>query len=394
MNIDYVEELFRSVDPGLTESASINRAHEDEIWGSIAISRRPGKRIRTRRFEMAGALVASVTAVAIVLTSLGSAPTNAVGATLKAAAVADSNAASLPTLSAGEYYYQESEISLTCEVSSPLMPAGEAPLTYIADGTMQSWTTTQGTGEVVITPSSVNGGGSHFATPNDEARWVALGKPFIPCALVNSMNQLSGNSANLNNEGSLGGYSSSVSGYGGFGLSLALASRTNFLSATTNVNNLPASPAAISSLLANGQIGTDGSESTTPQVCPILDGSNGAAAGCTPSEQLDIIEQLIQLPDASAKLGAVLYQVLAELPGAELVSPDASLNGAGEAIVEVPQGSNESFEVALNPMSGALVSCSELLTQNGTTTSEGSVRYGTVQVVQGEGSNPSSTSNS
>ena len=394
MNIDYVEELFRSVDPGLTESASINRTHEDEIWGSIAISRRPGKRIRTRRFEIAGALVASVTAVAIVLTSLGSAPTNAVGATLKAAAVADSNAASLPTLSAGEYYYQESEISLTCEVSSPLMPAGEAPLTYIAYGTMQSWTTTQGTGEVVITPSSVDGGGSHFATPNDEARWVALGKPFIPCALVSSTNQLSGNSANLNNEGSLGGYSSSVSGYGGFGLSLALASRTNLLSATTNVNNLPASPAAISNLLANGQIGTDGSETTTPQVCPILDGSNGAAEGCTPSEQLDIIEQLIQLPDASAKLGAVLYQVLAELPGAELVSPVASLNGAGEAIVQVPQGTDESFEAALNPMSGALVSCAELLTQNGTTTSEGSVSYGTVQVVQGEGSTQSSTSNS
>jgi hypothetical protein len=274
------------------------------------------------------------------------------------------------------------------------MPAGEAPLTYIAYGTMQSWTTTQGTGEVVITPSSVDGGGSHFATPNDEARWVALGKPFIPCALVSSTNQLSGNSANLNNEGSLGGYSSSVSGYGGFGLSLALASRTNLLSATTNVNNLPASPAAISNLLANGQIGTDGSETTTPQVCPILDGSNGAAEGCTPSEQLDIIEQLIQLPDASAKLGAVLYQVLAELPGAELLSPVASLNGAGEAIVQVPQGTDESFEAALNPMSGALVSCAELLTQNGTTTSEGSVSYGTVQVVQGEGSTQSSTSNS
>ena len=136
---------------------------------------------------------------------------------------------------------------------------------------------TQGTGEVVITPSSVDGGGSHFATPNDEARWVALGKPFIPCALVSSTNQLSGNSANLNNEGSLGGYSSSVSGYGGFGLSLALASRTNLLSATTNVNNLPASPAAISNLLANGQIGTDGSETASAQVCPIHDGSNGAA---------------------------------------------------------------------------------------------------------------------
>ena len=78
----------------------------------------------------------------------------------------------------------------------------------------------------------------------------------------------------------------------------------------------------------------------------------------------------------------------------ELLSPVASLNGAGEAIVQVPQGTDESFEAALNPMSGALVSCAELLTQNGTTTSEGSVSYGTVQVVQGEGSTQSSTSNS
>jgi len=68
---------------------------------------------------------------------------------------------------------------------------------------MQSWTTTQGTGEVVITPSSVDGGGSHFATPMmKRVGWRS--QTFIPCALVSSTNQLSGNSANLNNEGSLG----------------------------------------------------------------------------------------------------------------------------------------------------------------------------------------------
>jgi hypothetical protein len=89
-----------------------------------------------------------------------------------------------------------------------------------------------------------------------------------------------------------------------------------------------------------------------------------------------------------------LYQVLAELPGATLLGPVVTPNGSAGTAVSVPQSNDEAFELVLDPTTGALVSCSELLTQNGTTTSIASVSYGSVQVVDGSGTTPASTSNS
>ncbi|HEY1762743.1 MAG TPA: hypothetical protein VGG17_09140 [Acidimicrobiales bacterium] len=393
MTADYIENVLRSIDPASSDTDEAIRAHESEVWQSVSHSLEDVKPRRTHRYEIVGATGATVTAAAVLIVALVGTPTSAVAAALKAAATADASAAILPPLVAGQYYYQESQVSLTCAISSPNMPSGEAPLTYVSDGTMKSWTTASGIGEVMMTPSQVDVGGSHFATPKDEARWVALGEPFIPCALANSSNDLAGNPANANNGGAFGGYTSSMSGYGGFGLSLAFASDTTLLKSTTSVNNLPSNAAGLSALLANGEINTDGSLSATPQVCPNRTGAPSTSLGCTPNEQLDVLEQLIQLPDASAKLGSVLYQVLANLPGAQLVGPVIS-DGATDTAIEVPQSSNETFEVVLNPTSGALVSCSELVTQNGTTTSVGSVRYGPVQIAQGEGSTPATPGNS
>jgi hypothetical protein len=240
----------------------------------------------------------------------------------------------------------------------------------------------------VITPSAIGAGGSHFATPADEARWIALGKPFIPCALSDSSNRLGGNPANANHQSAYGGFAATVSGYSGFGLSLASASQTSLLNATTSINNLPQSAAAISTLLTNGQIGADGSLSPSPQVCPVLDGSGSAALGCTPSEQLSILVQLLQLPDASAKLGSVLYQVLENLPGAKLVGSVTTADGSAGTAVLVPSGANMAFQVVIDPTSGALLSCSELLTSNGVTSTIGLISYGPVQIAQGQGVAP------
>lgn len=394
MTTDYLEDLLRSLDPGFNDPAQANLTHEDEVWLIVTRSLEEARpRRRVHRYELVGSVGTAVTATAVLIATLGGTTTSALAATLHAAASADSHAARLPRLAAGKFYYQDSQVSLTCNVTSPSMPAGDAPITYIANGTMQSWTTVGGAGKVVLTPSRINGNGSHFATAEDEARWVAAGEPFIPCALINQSNQLGGNPANADHDGSLGGYSSTVSGYGGFGLSLAMTSETTLLSSATSINDLPSSPAAISSLLANGQINPNGSVSVSPQACPIQDESTSASVGCTPSEQLEVMEQLIQLPDASAKLGSALYQVLANLPGATLLGP-VTTEGVAGAAVSVPQGDNEAFEVVLNSTTGALISCSELLTQNGVTSSIATVTYGSVQVVDGSGSTPASASNS
>ena len=404
MTIDYIEELLRVLDPATSGTLEETQSREDEIWQAIVASLdenallrpRHVSRVRhTRRFWGVGALSASVVTAATLLVAVGGVPTSAVAATMKAAAKADAHAAMLPTLSAGQYYYQESQVSLVCKFAGTNTPAGEPSLTYIANGTMQSWTATDGSGRVVITPSVIGGDGSHFATPTDEARWVALGKPFIPCALGNASNQIVGNPANADTTSPLGGYATTISGYGGFGISLASGSQTSLMSASTSINNLPQSATAISMLLANGQINTDGSLSSSPQTCPVIEGAGGSGTGCTPDEQLAILEQLLQLPDASAKLGSVLYQVVAGLPGATLAGTVAVGNGAlGNVIQVAAGGGDQTFEVVLNSHTGSLISCSELVTSNGVTSSVGSISYGAVQVVQGQGATPTTANNS
>lgn len=400
MTTDYIEELLRAIDPAGSEMANATQSHRDEIWQSIVASLtadapQPVRRVRhARRSWSIGVLGTSVAVAATLLVTLGSVPTSAVAATLKAAAAADTNAAAFPTLSAGQYYYQESQVSLVCQFAGTNMAPGESLLTYIANGTMQSWTAADGSGRVVITPAAVGADGSHFATSADEARWIALGKPFIPCALYDSSNQLDGNPANANRQSVYGGYAATVNGYDSFGISLASASQTSLLNATAGINNLPQSAAAISTLLADGQINTDGSLNSSPQACPVLDASSSSAPGCTPREQLAVLEQLLQLPDASAKMGSALYQVLASLPGATLVGPVTTADGVAGTAVSVPSGTNTAFQVVLDPTSGAVLSCSELLTLNGVTSSVGSISYGPVQVVQGQIAAPALTNHS
>jgi hypothetical protein len=104
------------------------------------------------------------------------------------------------------------------------------------------------------------------------------------------------------------GYAASVSGYSGFGFILGAAqqatpvdvngvlvslvlggSQSPALSAGINVTILPSDVAKIESMLANGEINTDGSVSSSPQVCTLHAAPN-AAPGCNTDQQLALIE--------------------------------------------------------------------------------------------------------
>lgn len=394
MTTDYLEEVLRALNPTIYGTPVETQAYEDRIWQNIVTALREPSSPRIRRVRRArrywglGAFSATVATVVSLLIALGGTPISAAAATLKAAAKSDAHAAALPPLLAGQYYYQSSQVSLVCQFSGTDAPANEPPLTYIANGTLQSWTTSDGTGKVVITPSAIDGDGSHFASAADEARWIALGKPFIPCALGDASNPLTGNPSNSDTTSTQGGYSTSLSGYVGFGFFLSSSSQTSLLSASTSINNLPQSASAIATLLANGQINLDGSLNPSPQTCPLVNSLGDAPIGCTASEQLGILEPLLSLPDASAKLGAVLYQVIAGLPGATLAGDVSTGNSVTGSVVKVPGGSGETFEVVLNQQTGALISCSEYVTSNGATSQVASISYGTLQVANGEGSLP------
>jgi len=401
-----LDDLLRSLDPLTEELDQSNELRRGEVWAAVVAEPAPVPvRTRVRRHRLIGAssLVTVAAAVALVIGLLpGTAPLSAAAAALQHAALADASSATLPSLASGQYYYQQSTVSMVCQFASPLMGQNAKNLTYVSDGTMQSWTSGSGAGQVTITPSTAGANGSHFATVQDEERWVALGKPFNPCAVMNSSNALNNNPANdnpQNAEGTAGGYAVSLLLYSGFGFNMGWSTQTTQLAAGTSVNNLPDNVSQIESMLANGEINFDGSVSPSPQVCP--SGSGQGTVGCSTFEQLQVIEHLLQLPDASAKFGSVLYQVLAQMPGATLVGSVTDPSGRVGKGVVIPIDQNEKLEVILDSATGALLSCTALVADStgaplAMPSASGyspvaQVTFGPISVVQGVGTTSSSS---
>lgn len=413
-----LEDLLRSLDPLTEELDQKNELRRDALWATVLAEQAPTParpRVQRRRLIGVGSLAAVGAAAALVFGLLpGTAPLSAAAATLHQAALVDASAATLPPLAAGQYYYQQAQMSMVCQFAKAGGSSDNSWITYVSKGTMQSWTSPTSTGRIVITPTPVNEGGSHFATPADEARWIAEGKPFVPCALMNSTNALIGNPANANPGGSKGGFAASVSGYSGLGfvlgvaqqatpvyvngapLSLVLSGSQNpSLSSGTNVTVLPSDVAKIESMLANGEINTDGSVSSSPQVCP-LDAAPNAVPGCNTDQQLALIEQLLQLPTASAKFGSVLYNILAQMPGATVTTNTTDSFGNIGSTVTVPVGGSlatatSEIQFVLDPTTGALLSSTALsrVAPGGATYSpEAAISYGTISVVQSIGAHP------
>jgi hypothetical protein len=166
------------------------------------------------------------------------------------------------------------------------------------------------------------------------------------------------------------------------------------------VTNLPSDVAQIAAMLANGEISTDGSTSSTPQVCPV-DAVANAAPGCDTNQQLSLIEQLLQLPEASAKFGSVLYDILAQMPGATVTANTTDSFGNTGSTVTVPVGGSAAavseLQVVLDPNSGALLSSTALdrVATDGTISAtfspEAAISYGPVSVVQSTGALPNAT---
>lgn len=422
MTIDNnLESLIKAIDPLSDGLQNQNATRADAIWSNVLASTQPTRHKRRRlSYIGAGSFATLATTIAVLVGTLpGTAPLSAAAATLHKAALADASSATLPTLAVGQYYYQEAQVSMVCQFAKAAGSSNNNWITYVSKGTMQSWTSPSSAGQIVITPTPVNQGGSHFATPADESRWVAEGKPFVPCALLNSSNTMVGNPANANSQSSAGGFAASVSGYSGFGFVLGIAqqatpvyvngipvslilngNQSTALNAGTNVTNLPSDVAQIAAMLANGEISTDGSTSSTPQVCPV-DAVANAAPGCDTNQQLSLIEQLLQLPEASAKFGSVLYDILAQMPGATVTANTTDSFGNTGSTVTVPVGGSAAavseLQVVLDPNSGALLSSTALdrVATDGTISAtfspEAAISYGPVSVVQSTGALPNAT---
>jgi hypothetical protein len=400
-----LEDLLRSLDP-LTRELELEYAtHSDAVWATVQSHALPVKRnARRRRWIGASSLATVGAATALIIGLLpGTSPLSAAAATLHRAARADAAATALPTLASGQYYYQQAHIAITCVYTTTSTSGAGDSMTYVSEGTMQNWTSANGVVETTVTPTTMDEGGSHFASSVDQSAWIVAGRPFIACPLAQQSAADGTGQGTTTIELDDWGFVkrfwklSIVSNLHGGELPFDF-----FNGLSGGLVQLPASVSQIAALLANGQITQWGLVSDTPQVCPTTSEPPTSATtptGCDANQQLAIIEQLLQFPDAAQKLGSVLYDIAAQTPGAQ-VTPNATDSfGVTGSLLTVPlispagSGTNSVLEILLDPTSGALLSTTVVSpsssTSNGVST--GAIGYGSVDVVNGIGVVPSTT---
>ena len=340
------------------------------------------RRIVRPLYAVGGSLVAGVAVLAFILVG-GPSPTNSSAATLLTAAALNASSANLPALGPGDFYYESSTVQMFCGFSGASTPVEPNPpgILYVTTGVRKSWTS-ESSGKVVLIANPTGVGGSNFASPADKAQWIAEGKPENPC---NPADPISANP------------SGGVSYFGGFGF-MFQANSSQQSEAGQSMNQLPANTSTLGQMLAEGEINANGTTSLTPQVCPwvmYVPGTGvqpsqptaGLATGCSTTQQSRLIVALLQLPDASAKLGSTLYTLLAQMPQSTLAGT-TNVEGVEGSVVNLPLGANETLSVVLDATTGRLLQCS--VTFLNQTNSSGKVipmvdviTYGRIAVVHG-----------
>jgi hypothetical protein len=305
---------------------------------------------RSRRMILGGVAGVAAAAVLIVAAVLPNAPIgrspSAAAAVLNQAAAAAATQPPLPALGAGQYYYQANIELQGCTMQ---LPDGSA-VNYLAPDTHKNWVASDGTGSVQLVPDP----GGRWQTPKDEARWQAAGSPRNDCNPSTGMLPLSSDAAIL---------------------------------------ALPTDPKVLESLIAQGRIDDIGQVLPPQGSCVPSQTAPGAATGtdsCTTARQFDLVNNLLTSPVAVNKLGAVLYQILSQLPGVELIGTRTDSLGRTGTAVEDPSSGDV---IVLDPSTGTLLETQSLAREvnpDGVTpgTVVGSVTFGPVSVVNGLGTLP------
>jgi len=303
-----LESLLRQSDPATRadlpdfESVVGHRVH-DEIMSRTFD--REGSRVRLWNRGRLRVSVAAIFAVAGVITLIATLVPGTNGSSQSAAAAVlnhlASQAAQEPTtLGAGQYYYTEVQQPTT--ISEETLPSGAVLSSYVL-GTVQTWVAADGSGRQVTTTDPT----PRFFTSGDQALWIAAGKPPIPIP----PNQLS-----------------STQDFGP-----GSASEVNGPVPLYDVSGLPTDPSALATVLSNENPGRT-SLGMLPAGISALD--SGTLFTRTVA--------LLQGPDvgATSALRMALYQVLATVPGMQLLgttTDPAGQSGLGFRLVErMPAG--------------------------------------------------------
>jgi hypothetical protein len=313
------------------------------------------RRSAHRRRSIVAALAVVVAAVTVVSVAvgIGGSPSNAAAAmVLKKAARELILGPRLPSLAAGQAYYELDTNFGACNwiVDAPGTHNG-IELLYQGTYTTETWVAVDGSAEMRTTPLP----GGHWATRYDETTWRSAGSPTPvgPC------------------------FAPAVSRYRAF----------TPTSSQPGMSDLPPDPQVLGALIAAGRVSIAGA--IAPQGHPI-----------SVSAQFDVVNNLMGTasPGQRQELVAVLYDVMANLPGVQLLGHRVDdLGRQGIAIVTPAAGNVETLYV-IDPQSGQLLDVEYVLTSvsaalaamSGLSVGDmsGDVAYGSVQVVNGIGHLP------
>jgi len=324
---------------------------------------------RPRVFGLAAASVAAVSMIPLAFTVLNPTTSSAVTFLNHAIAVTNSQPP-IPTLGAGQYYYESVHSSGIAACRVVTLPDGSTGLyagttigqpflVYVVSWDQESWTTENGSGGV----RDVNGTG-HFINSAQQSQWVADGSP--------SLNNCAG------------------------------PLTTSTISPTTTAPEdgsgilaLPTSPSALGSLIAQGRVNPYGVVSPSNVMCPTT--ARGGAptpdanGQCSTTEQFDIASALLQQTEGPQLLGPALFHILAKLPGVSDVGSVTDAEGRVGVGIEYT-GAGHSTVFVIDPTSGQLLEEQSLASNStlatggisaGTVTS--TITFGTLSVVNGLG---------
>jgi hypothetical protein len=329
---------------------------------------------RPRVFGLAAAAIAVVAMIPIAFTILS--PTTSSAVTFLNHAIAVTNTQPpIPSLVAGQYYYEsvhETGISACRVVTLPNgsrelyagTTNGQPFLVYVESWDQERWTTANGSGGVRDT----NGTG-HFINSAQQSQWVADGSPSL------------GNCA--------GPLTTST-----------LSPTTTSPRDGTGLLALPTSPSALGSLIAQGRVNPYGVVSPTNVMCPTT--ARGGAPSpdanghCSTAEQFDIASALLQQAEGPQLVGPALFQILAQLPGVSDVGSVTDAEGRVGVGIEYTDADHSTMFV-IDPTSGQLLEEQSLASNSAFATGgisagdvTSTITFGTLSVVNRLGDTPSS----
>jgi hypothetical protein len=325
-----LDTLIREADPsrGFPHADVLSAEAEQtfhsivEAPGSTRISMRTVQRKRGRIYVVV-TLCAALTALGIVVFATNSTVrSSAAAATVLNQAAARAALAPITTPGPGQYFYQETVTLQNCTFLSAAGGGASSEFVYLTPMITQTWTAADGSGIERLAPQ----GPGHFQTSEQAARFATSG-------LANGCLQVA---------------------------------QTRPIPPSTpqrpGVANLPSDPQTLASLIAAGRVDDEGRIAPSATACPSGNGNDPQVyvdgEVCSVAAQFDIVNNLLGSPEGPAKLGAVLYQVMAELPGVKIIGSRSDAVGRTGTAIEDPSSGDV---LVLDPTTGNLLEKQVLL---------------------------------